>query len=331
MKTYILPAAVSAIVLVAVFLWGGFAALWLAITLSALEVMLSFDNAVVNAKVLERMSARWQQRFLTWGILIAVFGTRLVLPVLIVAIAAAISPIAATVLAVTDPDQYALLIEGSSHSIAAFGGAFLLLVSLKYFFDTGKNIHWIDMIESRLSRWGRIEAVEIGIALLVILILSFLTHTEQGIVLAAGVVGILLFVFINGAAQTLSMNAEDAAKGAAFLFLYLNVLDAAFSLDGVIGAFALTTQIFIIVAGLGIGALFVRTITVHLVRKRTLETLVYLEHGAHWAIFGLALFMFADLVTHVPSAVVGFAGVVLIGLSYYSSLRRVWAQAPKLS
>ncbi|MDZ4227271.1 MAG: DUF475 domain-containing protein, partial [Patescibacteria group bacterium] len=311
MKAYILPLAISALVLAAVFLWGGLAALWLAVMLTALEVMLSFDNAVVNAKILERMSALWQQRFLTWGIPIAVFGTRLVLPVLIVAIAAAISPIAATVLAVTDPDQYARLIAGASHSIAAFGGSFLLLVSLKYFFDTGKNVHWVEMIESRLSRWGRIEAIEIGIALLVILTLSFITHTEQGIVLAAGVVGILLFVFINGAAQTLSMNAKDAAKGAAFLFLYLNVLDAAFSLDGVIGAFALTTQIFIIVAGLGIGALFVRTITVHLVRKRTLETLVYLEHGAHWAIFGLALFMFADLVTHVPSAVVGFAGVVL--------------------
>ncbi len=308
MKLFIAPVVISFVALIGVFVWGGVPALLLALLLSVLEVTLSFDNAVVNAKVLTQMDQKWQKRFLTWGILFAVFGTRLVLPAIIVSLAAWISPIGAVMLAFEDPVEYGRVLDHASPAILAFGAAFLLMVSLKYFFDVGKSVHWISMIEKYLAKWGRVEAIELAIALSTILGISYIGaqfgHAEQGVVLAAGVIGIVLFIVIQGVANSLHMEGSTVARSSAALFVYLNVLDAAFSLDGVIGAFALTSQILIIFVGLGIGAYFVRTITIYLVRKKTLDSLRYLEHGAHWAILVLSLSMLVGLGVHLfaPSA-----------------------------
>ncbi len=329
MRIFIGPVVVSILALGAVYLWGGVAAFFLAAMLTILEITLSFDNAVINAKVLTQMDEKWQKRFLTWGILVAVFGTRLILPAIIVGLAALISPLAAVRLALENPAEYARLIGGATPVILSFGGAFLMMVSLKYFFDVGKHVHWISLIETRLARWGRVEAIELAIALSLVLALSYITHAPQGPVLAAGCIGILLFIVIQGIANSLRMDphaaATTVAKTGAVLFVYLNVLDAAFSLDGVVGAFALTTQLPIIFVGLGIGAYFVRSITVYLVRRKTLDALLYLEHGAHWAILGLALSMFLGLIVHVPEAVTGLIGLVFVTLAYVSSRRAMRA------
>lgn len=328
MSIFVAPVAVSLIALWAVYYWGGLAAFLFAGLLSILEITLSFDNAVVNAKVLSQMDERWQKRFLTWGILIAVFGTRLVLPAIIVGVAAWITPWAATTLAFQNPEEYGRLVVGATPVILSFGGAFLLMVSLKYFFDVGKRVHWLSIIESRLARWGRIEAIELAIALAVVLLLSYLAQAPQGPVLAAGCVGILVFIIIQGIASSFRIKgysghdtAAAVAHSSIVLFIYLNILDAAFSLDGVVGAFAVTTAIPIIFVGLGIGAYFVRAITLYLVRRKTLEALRYLEHGAHWAILGLALSMLVGLVVHVPEAVTGLIGLVFVTLAYISSMR----------
>lgn len=322
MRIFIGPVVVSVAALAAVYVWGGVGAFLLAALLSILEVTLSFDNAVVNAKVLAQMNDVWQQRFLTWGILIAVFGTRLVLPVIIVGIAAWISPWAAAQLALFEPEAYGALISESAHAISAFGGVFLLMVALKYFFDTGKHVHWIAWIERHLVRWGRIEAIELSIALATLLMLSYISD-NQAQVLTAGCIGLLTFVMMQGITSTLDIKAGQVAAGAggAVLFLYLNILDSAFSLDGVVGAFALTTAIPIIFVGLGIGAYFVRAITLFLVRRKTLDELRYLEHGAHWAILGLGLSMLVGIVYHVPEAVTGLIGLVFVTLAYFSSRR----------
>jgi uncharacterized protein len=327
-KQFIAPTVVSILALGAVFLWGGLGAFLIAAMLAVLEITLSFDNAVVNAKVLSRMSEKWQQRFLTWGILFAVFGTRLVLPAIIVGFAAWISPVAAAQLAIYDPEAYARLIEHAAPAISAFGGIFLLMVSLKYFFDTGKEVHWIAKIERHLARWGRVEAIQLAIALTVLLALSFLAES-QAQVLVAGCIGLLTFIIMQGITSTFDLKAEAATGGAVF-FVYLNVLDSAFSLDGVVGAFALTTAIPIIFVGLGIGAYFVRAITVFLVRRKTLEALKYLEHGAHWAILGLGLSMLVGIVLHVPEIVVGLIGFVFVSLAYISSRREIARVAKKL-
>jgi len=323
LKIFIPSLSVSVVTLFAVFMWGGFAALFLALVLVVLEVTLSFDNAIINAKVLAKMSAKWQQRFLTWGILIAVFGTRLVLPLCIVSAAAMLSPFAMLAIAFDDPKQYAALLETVRPAIGAFGGSFLLMVALKYFFNEAKSVHWILAVERHFARWGRIEAIEIALALVLLLGFSFALPELGATILSAGIIGIILFILIEGLAGSFDVETQGIARNGIVLFLYLNVLDSAFSLDGVVGAFALTAQLPIIAAGLGVGALFVRTFTVYLVRQKTLQTLLYLEHGAHWAILGLAGSMFAGLIAHVPEVVTGGIGLVFIALAYVSSRRRV--------
>lgn len=321
LRFFLVPTIISFLVLIAIFVWGGWTAFMLAVLLTILEVTLSFDNAVINAKILTRMDEKWQKRFLTWGILVAVFGTRLVLPILIVAASVGMSPWAIAKLAAFDPTAYAHLLEGAHYAISAFGGAFLLMVALKYFFDDAKSVHWIQSIEHHLSKWGRIEAIEIGIALTLLLVISFFAgHTAT--ILGAGIVGIVLFILMQGIANSFSVEAENAVvAGSAALFMYLNVLDAAFSLDGVIGAFAITSMLPVIVAGLGIGAYYVRSLTIYFVRQKTLDTLVFLEHGAHWAIFGLAVAMLVSLFMRVPEVITGLVGLVFVGTAGYSSMQ----------
>jgi hypothetical protein len=319
---FLFPILISAVLLGSVLVWGGVSALVLALLLVLLEVTLSFDNAVVNARVLRDMDALWQKRFMTWGILVAVFGTRIFLPFLIVGASVGLAPWIVAHLAFFEPETYRTLLEHSAHMVHAFGGMFLLMVSLKYFFDTEKNTHWIHSIERHLARWGRVEAVEIALALLVLLgISSFVAGDIRAQTLMAGVVGIVLFILVQGIANAFSVEAGSVARGGLASFVYLEVLDSAFSLDGVIGAFALTTEVGIIAVGLGVGALFVRTLTVYMVRHRALETVRYLEHGAHWAIFGLASTMLAGLMLHIPEFVVASVGFFFIGAAYFSSLR----------
>lgn len=99
------------------------------------------------------------------------------------------------------------------------------------------------------------------------------------------------------------------------------MLDASFSFDGVIGAFALTQNLFLIAIGLGIGAMYVRSMTIMLVERNTLAQFRYLENGAFWSVLILSLVMFAQTLIHVPEAVTGLLGATLIGLAFISSLR----------
>ena len=267
LRFFSVPIAVSVIILGFIWFFLGFGAFVTALLLMILEITLSFDNAVVNAKVLAQMSEKWRNRFLTWGIFIAVFGTRLVLPILIVSASVLMSPWAVAQLAAFAPEAYGHLLEGARYSIYAFGAAFLLMVALKYFLNDAKEVHWIKVVEKHLSTWGRIEAIEIGVALSIIVILSFFVpSTAQATVLVSGLVGVVLFIVTQGITSAFSIGAETMAKSGLALFIYLEVLDSAFSLDSVIGAFALTTSLAIIIAGLGIGAWFVRSITIFLVR-----------------------------------------------------------------
>ncbi len=321
-RFFIVPALVSLGVLGLVFWWSGFSAFFTVAVLSLLEIALSFDNAVVNAKVLKRMSPLWRKRFLTWGIAIAVVGTRLVLPVLIVSVTAWASPLIVAKLAVADGRAYGDLIGEARYAIAAFGGAFLSMVSLRYFLDREKTVHWIHGVERRLSALGDIEALEIVITLILLSALAFFADPSvRAPIIVAGIIGVGLSVVIESAMHVLSLSGEHTAAHGIGLFVYLNILDSAFSLDGVVGAFALTTLIPLIVVGLGIGAYFVRLLTVYMTERGTLDSLVFIEHGAYWAIFGLALSMFASLIVPVPEFVAGSIGLLCIFAAYVSSVR----------
>ena len=138
---------------------------WICAVLAVLEVSLSFDNAAVNASILKDMTPVWQQRFLTWGIAIAVFGMRIVFPLVIVMVAAGIGPVDAIQLALSEPAEYQRIVSDAHIGLMGFGGAFLGMVGLKFFFDADKDLNWIEAIERPLAKVADIEAISIGLVL----------------------------------------------------------------------------------------------------------------------------------------------------------------------
>jgi uncharacterized protein len=377
-------------------LWGPSGLVIVAI-LSVLEISLSFDNAVINAGILRKMNAFWQKIFLTVGILIAVFGMRLVFPVVIVAVTAKLGPLEAVSLAINDKEEYQHLVTAAHPAIAAFGGVFLLMIFLDFIFEEREHT-WLAWLEKPLAKLGRLDTLSVAIALVVLLVTATTLATDvahgggdkAATVLLSGVAGLITYLVVGGisgyfedkldeedseaeeaeeaeqsrggpaaeistAASTASTastvstastaSAASAATGAPaatsapagknggtvvglagraafFLFLYLEVIDASFSFDGVIGAFAITNDIFEMALGLGIGAMYIRSLTVFLVRKGTLDDYVYLEHGAHYAIGALAVILLVTIKYEINEVVTGLVGVVLIAASFWSSVVR---------
>jgi hypothetical protein len=356
--------AVTIACLAGAFLLGGRTALALVAILSVLEISLSFDNAVVNATILVRMNLFWQKMFLTVGILIAVFGMRLLFPLVIVVVTAKIGPVEAVRLAleggsIDHPGTYAYLLHAAHPSIAAFGGMFLFMLFLDFVFSD-REIRWLTWIERPLAKIGKLDQLSVVVALAALVTSAQLFAAEPGTVMVAGALGIITYLLVNGLGELFEAEShaslpddEDlagvhgdavqvdeslrdaaprrsqhpsvvgvAGRAAFFLFLYLEALDASFSFDGVIGAFAITQDIFIIATGLGVGAMYIRSITVYLVRKGTLSDYVYLEHGAHWAIGALAVILLVTIRHEVPEIVTGLVGVGFISAAFISSLAR---------
>jgi len=309
--------------------WGGaLSAVGIAAILAAMEVSLSFDNAVVNASVLKTWDAYWQKLFLGVGIIIAVFGMRLLFPLVIVAVAADIGIMDVWTLALNDPKTYSMHLTNHHAEVAAFGGMFLLLVFLNFLFDDEKEVHWLGNVEKKLGSLGKVSSISVMIALAVLLgSMGLVGEAQKLVVLVSGLWGILIYVGVDAVSNLLEKEEEGSnvgdlvKKGGIGGFLYLEVLDASFSFDGVIGAFAITTDVVIIMLGLAIGAMFVRSLTVYLVKKGTLDEFVFLEHGAHYAIGILAAIMLASMKFHIPELFTGLIGVAFIGASLWSSVR----------
>lgn len=351
-RTFAWSLGITTVGLVGALVLGGPGALFAVAILTVLEISLSFDNAVVNAQILERMSAFWQRIFLTVGIAIAVFGMRILFPLLIVGITASLNPFDAVDLALNDGARYGELLHEAQPQIGAFGGMFLLLLFLDFILAE-REVTWLSWLERGLARLGRLDQLAVIVALVALVTAAQVLAEEPGTVMVAGVLGAVTYLAVNGLGELFEAEgteeAEDAegsdaatevqpgadpgrpsrgrgvaltGKAAFFLFLYLEVLDASFSFDGVIGAFAISSNIFVIATGLGIGALYVRSLTVYLVRKGTLSDYVYLEHGAHWAIGALAVIMLVSIGHEVPEVVTGLIGVAFIGAALASSLQR---------
>jgi len=330
---------VTAICLVGAFFWGqqsgmgAWAAVWLALVLGVLEVSLSFDNAVVNASVLKDMDEFWRNMFLTVGILVAVFGMRLVFPIVIVAVATDTGVGPVIDLALTRPDEYSKALTDNYPAIAAFGGIFLWLVFLNFLFDPERELHWLGVVERKLAAAGKIDTLAIVVSLIALFATQWWLPEEVHLsVLSAGLGGVILYILVDALDSVFEPGPSEHGTGPAkragiAAFMYLEVLDASFSFDGVIGAFAITRDVVIIMLGLAIGAMFVRSMTVYLVHKGTLDEYVYLEHGAHYAIGVLAVIMFVGIVAHVPEVLTGLIGVAFIVASLLSSIRHKRANA----
>ncbi|MBO5737766.1 DUF475 domain-containing protein [bacterium] len=322
--------------LASAFFWGehvhkgsGLTCMFIAAVLAVLEISLSFDNAVVNAMKLEKMSEKWRHRFITWGILIAVFGMRFVFPIAVVAIFANLNMLSVLDMALNNVDKYAHYLELTHAPIVTFGGAFLLMLFLDYFTEAKKEVHWLPFVERKIQCLSCVRGICTMITLAVLGLLSYkIDPANQVNVLTSGVAGIITYLLIDGLAEWLERRQEERAKLCADAvkcsglvgFLYLELIDASFSLDGVLGAFALSKDILIITIGLFIGAMFVRSLTIMLVEKKTLKQFLYLEHGAHWAIGVLAVLMFVSTFHHVPEVVTGLLGLAFIISALISSL-----------
>ena len=327
-------AFLTAIALLAALYFGGPSVLVAVAVLAVLEISLSFDNAVVNAKILKRMSPLWQRLFLSIGIIIAVFGMRLVLPVVLVSVTAGLGPIEVFELALDDPQAYQNSLEAAKEAIYAFGGIFLLMIFLDFVLDPDRDIHWLSWLEKPLAKIGKLDTLAVLVALLALYGASRIADPEKiTTVLISGIFGLVVYLAVNGLDSLLNEgleNDEALSNGGTVThmtfgaglsaFLYLEMIDASFSLDGVIGAFAISNEILVIALGLGIGAFWVRSMTIYLVRKGTLAEYVYLEHGAHWAIGALAAIMLLGMKYHINEYITGLGGVIFIGLALASSI-----------
>ncbi|MDE3015711.1 MAG: DUF475 domain-containing protein [Pseudomonadota bacterium] len=325
MKHFLPSGLITAIALLIAFLWAGVSGLFICVLMIILEVSFSFDNAVVNATVMRNMKKKWQQRFLTWGMLVTVFGMYYLFPLLIVSLATGLDIIDVMRLAIHAPRIYSQHVMASHTQIDAFGGMFLLMVFLTFILDEGKDLHWLGGIEKHLARLGQLEAIEIIVALVLLLALqSFLPDADRLHAMIAGIAGVTLYVVMGSIISLFNlkeMRKSAFAKSGLMGFIYLNLLDASFSLDAVVGSFVISNDIVIIVLGLSAGAMFVRSLTVQLVRKDTLAQYVFLEHGAHYAIGALAVIMLVSIITPVSQIVTGLAGLVFILASFWSSVR----------
>jgi hypothetical protein len=308
---------------------GAISAVGLVLILGVMEVSLSFDNAVVNASVLKTMDAYWQKLFLTVGILVAVFGMRLLFPIAIVSVTTGLGFFDVGQMALANPEEYSQRLHENHTVIAAFGGTFLFLVFLSFLLDEGKELHWLGKVEESLSKLGKIDSIGIIITLILLMALQHylpISEQEKSTLLLGGVAGLVLYVIVNSLGDFFESEQEGddlsttVVRSGAMSFVYLEILDASFSFDGVIGAFAVTRDVVIIMLGLAIGAMFVRSLTVHLVKKGTLDEYVFLEHGAHYGIGVLALIMFYSIYAQVPEMFTGLVGLGFILAALISSL-----------
>lgn len=315
-------------ILLVTWLFGWDAGL-IALILIAVEVVFSFDNAIINARVLERLSAIWQKLFLTIGAIIAVFGMRLLFPLLLVAIPEHDSIGSVVNLALHHPGEYAAKLASIHVSIAAFGGAFLLTLALQFFLDDEREELWLERLERSLQRFSKVWLAA-PIAIAAVLLTAVLPSNDNPReTITAGILGVLtftllqLFNFTVSRVQRASERRSGRQRGqAAFVFfLYLQILDASFSFDSVIGAFAITDKIILIFIGLGIGALWVRSLTVYVVQNHAIQKYKYLDHGAHYAILVLAIILLISTILEVPDMVAGVMGVAIIITSLFASKR----------
>ncbi|APC91880.1 Integral membrane protein [Francisella sp. MA067296] len=294
--------------------------------LAILEISLSFDNAVINAKILGQMPQRWQKIFIYLGLPIAVFGMRLIFPILLVSVASGINFASVVTLALDNPQKYQAILEHSMPYICSFGGSFLLMVFLNFFLSENKGHHWIPLIENNIVT-KKIRNYDGGYIFFAIIIgaitIYYADSNHQGSLALAFLLGIIVHESIgllNSLFDTAKVSTTDVARNGLIGFIYLEIIDASFSFDGVIGAFAITANIIIIMIGLGIGAMFVRSLTILFVEKETLAKYIYLEHGAHYAIGFLALVLLLKIFMHIPELFSGSIGILVLTVAFIHSI-----------
>ncbi|MBI1971555.1 MAG: DUF475 domain-containing protein [Candidatus Wildermuthbacteria bacterium] len=283
------------------------------------EVVNSVDNAIVNAHMLRTMSARARRWFLIWGILTAVVLVRGLLPLLIVWIATPGISILQAIQATFGADPIAKsAMDASAHILLVAGGMFLLLLYLHWLFLEKKDPFFVPdkLVKQQYGIWFFALA-----AILLVMVLWFARESPLAM-LGAAVGNAVFFILYGFREQAERQGHAFKTTGASDLskFLFLEVLDTSFSIDGVIGAFAFTTNVLLIFIGNGIGALVVRDLTI-----RGIETVAkyrWLKNGAMTSIGFLGAFMILkSFGVHIPEWLPTITTVGMVGFTFYVSHR----------
>jgi hypothetical protein len=283
------------------------------------ETISSIDNAIINAEVLTTMSPKGRKWFLVWGLFIAVFLVRGLLPWIIVwAVNPALGPIGSLTATFSNDPHVIEAIELSSPMLLAGGGTFLVFL----FF------HWLFLEPKKFGIRGEKFFMDQGVwfyaVVSVLLCVIVWNALQTNPIMAFGaVVGSTAFFITHGFKQNaeeqekklMNKNMSDISK-----ILYLEVIDATFSIDGVLGAFAFTLAVPLILLGNGLGALVVRQITVGNVER--IKKYVFLKNGAMYSILFLGLIMILDAFKfHIPEWLSPTITFLIVG--YFFMLSRV--------
>lgn len=260
--------------------------------LSLFEIIISIDNAIINAEVLSTMQQKARKWFTTWGIFIAVFIIRGIFPWLIVfATNPALGPIGALTATFSNDPKIAHTIESSAPILFIGGGTFLIFLFFHWLFLEPKSYGLFH--EPFFHRQGAWFYSTVSILLLLIV---WFALQKDPILAFSAAAGSTAFFITHGFKQYAQAQEEELVekKGLSDLskILYLEVIDTTFSVDGVIGAFAFTLSVPIIFLGNGIGAVMLRNLTVKNIER--IKKYRYLKNGAMYSILFLGLVMLLE-------------------------------------
>ena len=322
--------AVAALCAAAVY--GGARAVLLVAALAALEVCCSFDNAVVNATTLTKLGRRWQMLFMTVGVLVAAVGVRLGTPLFIVVVAAHTTPAAAFSAALHQPHEYAILLDRAQPGVAGFGGIFLALLFLEFVAEPRERA-WVGWVERPVARLAAIPFSDLLFTAFVAVAVTALASPDVRLPALAGIftgLGCFLVIKFLGSLARRGAPADTVLTGYAGLsmFLYLELFDASFSIDSVMGAFSVTFDIVVIMLGLGVGAAYIRGLTVSVARGGRLLELPYLVHGAYYAIGALAVLLLLEIWWYVPDLATAGTAIAIITAAVWTSRRAMRSGKP---
>ena len=297
--------------------------------LAGLEISMSFDNAVVNATILRHMNKFWRKMFLTVGMFIAVFGMRAFFPLVIISVSTGTSLLESGKIALFEHEQFQSIMVGAHMSIMGFGAAFLLMVGLNYFMQKEHETIWLPFEKwfEKLPEGIVARIVVFWLVVSPVLLAVYSTHPSEFIGFTKSVlIGFASYIVLDVIKHFVGGGdiAALAAKHGVLAFLWLELIDASFSVDGVVGALALTNDPILIAIGCGlVGAMCVRDATVYLVETNKLDTYEYLEPGAMWAILALVSIMFvSSFGVEVPEVVAGGISIGIIITAVYCSIRK---------
>jgi hypothetical protein len=286
------------------------------------ETITSIDNAIINAEVLSTMGERARRWFLVWGLLFAVFAIRGLLPWLIVFISTpSLGPLGALTATFSSDPLVTAAIEQSAPVLLIGGGTFLIFLFFNWLFLETKNFGL------RGERYFVAKGVWFFAIVSILLTILVWFALERNPLMAFGaVVGSTAFFIVHGFRQNAelaehrmlhSSDMSDVSK-----IFYLEVIDATFSIDGVIGAFAFTMAVPLILLGNGIGAFVVRELTIRNVEN--IKKYRYLKNGAMYSIFFLGTIMILDSFgVHIPFWVSPVITFGVVGFFLIKSIREI--------